>query len=287
MYQFRSRKIDQSGQAVLIILLVLTIGTTVALSLVSRTTTDTTITNQLEESARAFSAAEAGIEDALKTGVGSGGTQVLTGGEASYAVTVASIGGAAGFFEFPRKVLRGSTETVWLVNHNASGGLVETPTYTAASLSVCWSSEPTTPALLVTLLYKESSDGSYRVARLAVDPNAARAANNNFSTSYAGGGCGAGTQTAYRRTINFNALNGTINPVNDTLLALRIRPLYSDARIMIDTGAATLPVQGKKIDSVGSTTGGTNRKIVVFQQYRSAPSAFDAALYSQSGAISK
>lgn len=275
----------QSGQVVLITLLVLTIATTVALSLMSRTTTDTTITNQIEESSRAFSAAEAGIEEALKTGEGSGGTQVLTGQEASYNVTVASIGGAASVFTFPRKVPKGTTETIWLVNHDSDGLLVETPTYTAASIDVCWSSEVTTPAVVASVLYKESSNSTYRVAKAAFDANSTRAQTNKFSSSYVAGGCGGSSGTDYKSTITFSSLDATINPAVDTLLALRIRPVYSDSRIAIDPGVAILPVQGKQIDSIGTTATGTNRKIVVYQQYRAPATIFDAVLYSQGSII--
>ncbi len=277
---------SESGQVVLITLLVLTIATTVALSLVSRTTTDTTITNQIEESSRAFSAAEAGVEEALKSGTGSGGTQILSGGEASYNVTVASIGGAAGVFEFPKKTLRGITETLWLVDHQADGSLDETPTFTASTIGVCWSSESTTPAIVATLLYKESTDGTYRVAKAAFDPNATRASANEFSAPNASGNCGTTSGTAYKATLTFSSLATGIDPATDTLLALRIRPVYSDTKLAIDAGVAVLPLQGNKIDSTGTTVGGTNRKIIVYQQYRAPSTIFDAALYSQ-GSITK
>jgi len=58
----------QRGQAALIALLVLTVATTIGLSLIARSTTDVSITRTQEESSRAFSAAEAGIELALKSG---------------------------------------------------------------------------------------------------------------------------------------------------------------------------------------------------------------------------
>ncbi len=276
----------QGGQIVLITLLVLTIATTVALSLISRTTTDTTITAQIEESSRAFSAAEAGIEEALKSGVGTNGVQVLTGGDASYEVTVNSIGGAAGVFEFPRKIQRGMTETVWLVAHDAAGALVETPTYTAPSITVCWSSEATEPALVGTLLYRESTTGTYEVAKVAYDPDAVRASSNNFSSAVTLTGCGGNSDTDYSVAITFNTLSPTINPAVDTLIALRLRPTYSDTRIAIDAGAVVLPQQGNRIESTGSTSAGTNRKIVVYQQYRAAATAFDAAIYSQ-GSLAK
>ena len=272
----------QSGQIVLITLLVLTIATTVALSLIARTTIDTTITNNIEESSRAFSAAEAGVEEALQSGVGSGGTRVLTGSTASYNVTVAGIGGAAGVFEFPQKTISGATETLWLVNHDGSGALIESPTYTSSYVDVCWSSETTTPAIVATLLYKESSDGSYRVAKGAYDPDGTRRSSNNFSAPTAvTGGCGAVTGTTYRQRITFSSLSSSINPAVDTLLALRLRPVYSDSTFAIDTGGQILALQGKKIDSTG-TTGGTNRKIVVYQQYRSAPTIFDSVMYGRS-----
>ena len=271
----------QSGQVVLITLLVLTIATTVALSLISRTTTDTTITAQIEESSRAFSAAEAGIEEALKNGVGTSGPQVLTPG-VSYNVNVASIGNAAGVYEFSKKTLKGATETVWLVGHNQVTGMIDEADpnrYQAPTIDICWSSETTTPALVVTVLYKESSNNSYQIAKAAFDPDAARSATNQFTQAYLPGGCG-GT-TVYKETITFNTLNASINPASDTLIALRVRPLYSDATIAVDAGSSVLPLQGNRIESTGFTTTGTNRKIVVYQQYRAASTVFDAALYSQ------
>jgi hypothetical protein len=103
-------------------------------------------------------------------------------------------------------------------------------------------------------------------------------------------GCGVNTGTTYKQTITFNSLNSlaaplSITPALDILIALRIRPLYSDTKIAVNTGG-TLPSQGKRIESTGSTATGTNRKIVVVQQYRSAETIFDAALYSQ-GDLSK
>ena len=60
------------GQALVIILLVLAVASTVVLSLVSRTVTDVAITTKEKDSSRAFSAAEAGVEEALVGGPTSG-----------------------------------------------------------------------------------------------------------------------------------------------------------------------------------------------------------------------
>lgn len=269
----------QEGQVLLISLLVLSIATTVALSLVSRSTTDVTISNQISESSRAFSAAEAGIEEALKAGVGTSGTQVLTAG-ISYAVSKADIGGSAGAYVFPKKISHGTTETLWLVNHNADGTLVETPTYTNATIDVCWSEESTVPAMIVSVLYK-TAGGLYQVARGAYDPDSGRALTNNFSgVTSTSGGCGEGTGTTYKQTITFGGFTPAITPVSDTLLMLRIQPLYADANIAV-SAVGTLPIQGNKLESTGTSEGGLARKIVVYQQYRSPPSVFDSVIYSQ------
>lgn len=265
-----------SGQVLLITLLVLTIATTVALSLIGRSTTDLSVSRQLEESARAFSAAEAGIEQALQSGTG--GTQVLTAGS-SYDVAITSIGGAAGTYVLPKKTPRGVTETIWLVAHDSAGALVETPTYTGNTIDLCWSSESTLPALVVSALYKESTDGSYNMVRVALDPDVDRQASGNFTAvSAAGTNCNA--QNYYRYTVDFTDLG--VTPAADTILALRIRPEYADTSIIIDPGGFIIPQQGNRIESVGATQGGVSRKVIVYQQYRAPSSVFDSVVYSQS-----
>ena len=269
--KFMRYKRHQEGQVLLISLLVLSIATTVALSLISRSTTDVTISNQISESSRAFSAAEAGIEEALKLGVGTSGAQVLNAG-ISYTVSKADIGGAPGAYVFPKKISTGTTETLWFVNHNADGTLIETPTYTATAIDVCWSQEATIPAMIVSVLYK-TAGGLYQVARGAYDPDSGRAITNNFSgVTSSSGGCGDGS-TTYKQTITFTA-------EMDTLLMLRMQPLYADANIAV-SASGVLPIQGSKLESTGTSESGLARKIVVYQQYRSPPSVFDSVIYSQ------
>lgn len=268
--------VSQQGQVVLITLLVLSLATTVALSLIGRSTTDVRITGQIEESSRAFSAAEAGIEESLKTGVGSGGPQVLTPGT-TYDVIVDSIGGASGVYQFPHKTLKGATETLWLVNHTDEDTIDETPTYTANTINVCWSSEATVPALVVTLLYKSGT--AYKIAKGAYDPDNTRAPTNKFSgVTAASGGCGVANM--YRQLINFTDFG--INPASDTLIMLRMRPLYSDTLLAVNPGSNQLPTQGKRIESVGAITAtGVTRKVIVYQQFRSPAGIFDNVIYSQ------
>ncbi len=284
------KKETQSGQVALMALLVMTIAATVGLSLIARTTTDISVTRNTEESTRAFSAAEAGVEETLRSGVASSGTIDPTYG-VSYTASITPVSGTATSpYVFPQKTLNEDTETVWLVSHSADGTIIESPTYTANTINVCWSSESTTPAIVVSILYKKASDGSYRVARNAYDSNRSRATDlvtgNNFSAPVAATGCPS--TTALGTKITFSDYG--IVPANDTLIALRIRPVYAGALLAVAPAAAVpaqnLPVQGNSIQSVGVTTSGVNRKITVYQQYRAPESIFDYALYSE-GSLSQ
>ncbi|MCX6793787.1 MAG: pilus assembly PilX N-terminal domain-containing protein [Candidatus Gottesmanbacteria bacterium] len=268
----------QTGQIALIALLVLTIATTVGLSLIARTTTDVSVTRNIEESTRAFSAAEAGIEETLKSGIASDFT-IDPALSVKYSTTIVPAGGGVGSpFVFPQKTLKENTETVWLVDHDAiTGKIIETPTYIKNTIDVCWSSETTTPALIVSVLYK-TSGGAYQVAKAAYDPDGSRA--NNFSPPTASSGGCTGTNTTYRSRIRFFDLS--ITPAVDTLIALRIRPVYTGTLIAIAPAPAqALPIQGNQIQSVGTAGSDVNRKIIVYQQYRTPDSIFDYAVYSQ------
>ncbi len=265
------------GQILLITLLILTVATTIALSLIGRATIDLSMSNQLEESTRAFDAAEAGIEQALKTGNGTNQPVTLASG-VTYNVSVNSIGGATGVFQMAHKTLQNSTETLWLVEHTEEGLLNESPYYTAPTIELCWSRE-TSPApasaVGVSVVYRRSSDSTYQIARLAIDPATVTRDNGFNRTNFNTIGCGLGY---YGTTITFATLG--ITPTSDTILALRVRPFYADATIAINGGASQIPKQGNQIESVGETGTGVSRKVVVYQQYRAPQSIFDSVIHS-------
>src|SRR3990167_5038568 len=77
------RKVNQSGQVALIVLLVMVVMLTLGISIAQRGVADVRISQQEEDSARAFQAAEAGLEQALST-LSSGAGEV--GEDVSYAV---------------------------------------------------------------------------------------------------------------------------------------------------------------------------------------------------------
>lgn len=272
----------QSGQVVLITLLVLSIATTIALSLLGRTTTDLNITNQVEESSRAFSAAEAGIEEALKLGTSVGATGISGASDVTYTVNRADLGGSTTPYRLPRKTRKGETESVWFVPHDPTTGIPNiVRTYTSPDIDLCWSQESAVPAVVVAVLYQESTDSSFRVARGAYDPSV----RGNFSLHTDTTGCGSGTGTFYRRVIAFSSLSATLNAAVDTVIEMRIRPVYSDVQLAVRASSVNFPVQGNQFISTGSTTTGLTRKITVYQQYRSALGIFDYAVYSQNNFV--
>ncbi len=105
----------------LIILLVMAVALTIALSIASRSIADITISQKEEEAARAFSAAEAGIEQALITQLGTSGG-LPAGGQFTATITNLAQGGTN--IVVPLLLASAETIPIWFVAHDATGALV-------------------------------------------------------------------------------------------------------------------------------------------------------------------
>lgn len=276
------------GQVVLILVLLTVVGLTVGLSLISRTVTDIRISSQIEQSGRAFSAAEAGVETALKSAVIDGPTGSInfsgTQTNANYQVT--KLGGTTSVYFFETTKI-GAIQTLWLIGHNENGTLNESSdTYSLnKELDICWGSEAdNNAAIILTLLYKEGAD--YKIAKVAYDPvpTASGHNDNHFISAnidILGGYCDGNFR--FKKTINGAAefWDGfTPNP-GILLMALRFQPVYQDTKIAVKP-TANLPSQGKQIISVGQTETGIVRKIRVNQSYQTLPEIFNFTLFSGS-----
>ncbi len=284
-------KSNNKGQIVLIILLVMAVGLTIGLSVAGRSLTDVRLSSQIEESNRAFSAAEAGIEQVLKTGVASvTGTPSGTVGNASYNVNLNVIGGTTAQFSFPSTISEGDAQTIWLVGRNASGLPDDTNRdYVPSTIQFCWSYLGTSPRPAVDISVFFKNAGVYKVSRAAYDPDSTRLAQNGFSsvTDVAGGYCAAGGQTySYRVTLNFTTLTPPISAgIAFIPIALRIKPVYNDTKIaVVPAGGAggALPEQGKNIISTGTTASGVARRWNVVNTYASPFDIFDYGVWSGS-----
>lgn len=292
----------QSGQALLIILLVMAVVLTIALSVASRSVTDITISQKEEEASRAFSAAEAGVEQALLARTDATGN-LPAGGTFNAQVTGLAQGGKT--FVIPVLLNAGETVPVWFVAHEDDGSLTcteEKPCFTGSTVRVCWGEDGTspstsfTPALELSVLYTENP-GDYskaRIARGAYDPNTVRRSDNSFSSQ--DGSCSLeGTNYAFSKTVNLNSdlgIPASATTRENGLQQARLRLLYNTDRahpvaFSVDfSGNGLLPGQGTKIESTGEA-GEATRKIEVYQLFSDLPPVFDFGIFSGSGGLSK
>lgn len=255
----------QSGQALLLILLVMLVGLTLSLTLISRTTTDIKLSRELEESARALSAAEAGIEEVLRDpGIAALGPTPVTVGQAEFTVeSVSAIGGTSVFSL--GKVEKENVGTVWLADH--PGGILDpdTAVYTATNITICWKAANGTTADMEAIVIYKDTDGRYKVQR-------------DFYTPSASGGMACDPSYTEQETL---ALPTSGDPAR-ILIALRLKPIGADAYVAVDppdVAAGSLPSQGEVITSTGKA-GDAVRKVKVVKSYPSWPEIFDYVLFS-------
>jgi len=272
------------GQTLLITVLVLTIALTVVLSLIRRTTTDVATTSQLEESARAFSAAEAGIEDVLNRASGTSVTIQSGEGSATFDTTYTSLSGSTAAYTYPTETQKGDVATVWLVPHNTDNSLDESgETFYCkesgeCTIDVCWEqplSSPDIPAVEIAVLYKHIPSGTYDIQRFAYDPDPARLGNSFTRSGALSPGCGkaSGVYTAPTPIVLYTLYSMPI--------ALRMTPYYNGTTFTVaPTAGRTLSSQGFEVSSTGKTGSGVTRKIIVKKNYEAPGSLFDYVLYA-------
>ena len=275
------------GQIVLILVLITVVGLTIGLSMISRTITDIRMSSQIEQSSRAFSAAEAGIETALRSNIAIGptGSVSLDGASANYKVK--TIGGNTDDIILPVTQVGGS-QTVWLIDHNSDGTINEGgDSYPInQQLEICFNNLNNSSAISVSILYKEGNE--YKVAKRAYDSDIGDGNGQNLidATNFGVGGGFCNGQYFHRVIImpSSDAVSGTddfqINQVGTILLFLRLQPIYETTAFTVSP-SVMIPVQGRIISSVGQTVTNVVRKIEVFQGFSILPNLLDFAFFSE------
>jgi Tfp pilus assembly protein PilX len=268
---------NQKGQAVLVVLLSLSVVLVITLYIMSRTITDVSLTTKDEDALRAFSAAEAGVEQALV--IGNSSNSDFNGGQFSASVTEFGTGETT--VTYPLSLKSGEIATFWFARPNETG-------FNGRNIKLCWainSSEP--PAIEATIYYKNTL-GEYKIARRALDPDATRLVSNNFSSALTSN-CQIGTATyLYQQNIDLSGL-GIV--ASDTLQYMTVKFLYNtnvSHRLALDVSTGNsgsiMPSQGVIVNSSGSF-GDSNRSIEVYQLYSNVPSVFMNAFYSSTDII--
>ena len=294
------KKAASSGQALLVILLVMSVILTVVFSVLSRSVTEISITKLDEESLRAFGAAEAGIEQALLI---IGSTSGTLPNEASFDAEVSDFGVGVEKFVHPSQLFSGQSNTIWFVGHGEDTKLSCADgenCFTGNKMQICWgdsgmaSNQSTTPAIEVAVFYDTTQAGvssgdfsGVRVARAAYDPNSDRRASNNFSAAQTGCSIEGKNMAFSTGDMSFTPALFDIPCWNreGCLLMAKVKVLYNTTKAhpigMIAPPGFILPSQGQQLISTG-TAGEATRKIRVFQTHPEPAFIFDTAVFSPS-----
>jgi hypothetical protein len=252
---------DQRGQIFLVVLLVMVITMTVGLSVASRNIVSLRTSREERDSQRALAAAEAGIEQSLKSGSGITATSFSGDPGTSYSTSVSQVSGTQFLVHGGNEVLKDEGTDIWLVPHDANND----PDYSTSwngSLRIYWgdsSGSCNNGAMEVTVV--SGSAVTPIMTRRVYDPCAARRNLNNFTVSSGGG-------TVRGRLFTFSTPSISIS----SGFLVRVVPIYVDTDIG-STASIAVPSQGDIIDATGQSSD-TSRKIKVFRGYPSLPSQF-------------
>lgn len=278
-------KIYQKGQIAVTVILIMVIALTIGLSISGRSVSDIKMSAQVEESQRAFSAAEAGIEAALYSD--QPGSSVVVG-NAIYTVKIAENPSDA--FLYPGLVTHDNLVQIWLSD---PGDGVEL--YNADTIQIAWGNpnsgwrtSDNTPAIEAIIIYKDGSD--YKFGKYSLDPRDNRENENNFCHANCSGV--SEWKTDASTVVNGSPLQFSaqidLSPFRDgtetkKLQILRVRLMYNSTEQLLGLIGVgePIPAQGKAIQSTG-VAGETTRKVEVFEFYPQVPPEFDFALFSTS-----
>lgn len=302
-----NNKISSQGQVVIILLLIMTVSLAIGLSIIGRSISDISTSTNVENSSRAFSAAEAGIEKAMQQGQSNAQENVSIavtdlGNNASADATASlNLPLSRKGIEYP-PIAKDSVAQFWLSNlePNASFSFLSKYTLTSfklyfgdSALDYSGVNSGDKPAVEVNVILTNGT--SYLARRYFIDSDNSRADLSRF------GKCtyilGSTTLDHLQAVTNENTTPSkfycsvTIDYSENTgyyPVIARVRPLLSNkphpiALISSDPSSTNgiLPWQANVYTSTGSS-GNTQRKIRVFETKKNIQFFFDYALFSAS-----
>lgn len=307
-----SSREKQSGQILIIFLLVLVVGLAIVLSVASRSITDIRTTTTSDESNRAYFAAEAGVEEALKR-IEADATAFTTSLDfTSLNQTTAKVSAGPidlGSVAFAQKeVQKDDVMQVSLLNdfNDLGSSSPIDPVPDDGQLWVYWGEvgAATTPAVEVTIVYCTSCSSPnpvFKLRKFAFDPDGSRRPLNNFCEPV---GVSSGIESTNVGNIDFKYklsvkiregylaagtecgtdVEGISNGTTPVLGRIRLLYNVDDPQpVGVRGGGAPgwgLPGQGIEIESTGTTVSGVTRKLKVIRQFPALPAIFDYVLFS-------
>lgn len=285
---------NEFGQTLLLLIVIMTVALAVGLSIIQKSISDVSTASKVEQSSRAFSAAEAGIEQALQNQVA--GPQTVdfsTSNKSSAQVNLTSKPAmlASGYQEaiqYPA-LAKEDIVQVWLADpdHNdANGRPLEF--YKQNTLDIYWGNSTTDKAAIeLTLVYNEG--GVYKANKWYKDSDSARTVNNGFSTADVT--CSGYPLSSVSGSSVFYQCKTVLRNLPSTgQMLLRARLLYNTSSQPLaiqavnsncGTNSCKLPPQAREITSTG-TSGETQRTVRVFQENNVVPFYYDYGIFSTS-----
>jgi Tfp pilus assembly protein PilX len=258
----------EKGQVALILVLVLTVVSAVALSALSGIVTNIRITGVDEESSQALRVAEAGVEQALRT-LSSQSTTSFNGVTYNVGVQQEGING----FVSEQDVAEGDVVEVNLMS------VSNRPT----SIDIYWQNtgdSVDSPAGAIEITrYRWQATNNIQTVTTTFDPSGTRAASNGFTVPSGTPGSFQGVSFGNKTTV---ALDW-----RDRLV--RIRVLYNQQKVGVGVNPSTASFAVNpysRVTSTANTTSGVTRKVQAVRVQGSLPTMFDSALYS-GGSLSK
>lgn len=306
------RKLNESGQIILVLLLTMLVALSIGLVVTTRSISDVKSSTQTEQAARAFSAAEAGIEEAAQSG--SSGSFTL-GNDAKTTVDTKFLPDSATFnyaIEYP-PIGKKNIAQFWLANPDidpdaATGNSYYTNTTVNAYFgnSTSFASDDEKPALALTFINYDTVARAYSSYKVYLDSVSSRAKVNSFTLA----GCvpSPGAITTTTQTASQFLCSATVaikkdktgtadcNTASNCVPQLvRARILYSstDQKIALQptpscpngSNPTCFPPQVSLFKSTG-TAGQSQKTIQVFRLKKVVPAWFDYAIFS-AGDITK
>lgn len=303
----------QKGQIILILIMVMTVALGIGLSIVQKSLVDISTASKVEQSSRAFSAAEAGIEKALKGDAPCNQCQTFTDTNSTIKEITNTglipcvpgqlecaqhIGDQQAALEEPSHY-KEDVFHVWLADLDSStpssppncGSGIQCH-YVQKTLDVYWGNSDTDKAALeLTLVYFDGS--AYKPRKWYLDNgSASRNPANGFDIVSCPGTYQFGPNTYQcKKTLGDNSgvNNGLLS---SGLILIRARLLYNEGKQPFAVQAVgfcgkdcSLPPQAREIVSTG-ISGETQRKVKIFQENKVVPPFFDYAIFS-AGEINK
>jgi Tfp pilus assembly protein PilV len=261
--------LDQKGQALLIVVLVMVVALTVGLAVVARSIVNLKNSQQEVGSQQALSAAEAGVEQAIKSGISvSDGTFSTS---TKYETAIKTVSGDADFLlNGNNKVSQDDAMYIWLTPYSTNQSeLFRDADAWSGNLTIYWGDDANAcnaAALEIAVVW--NTEANPKVTRYIYDPCPARVLKNHFTIA-----------TPVNKSISGITLlnsNNTTTPIHVTNgFLVRVVPLYADSYIGVssinDVQNKSLPTQGSIITSTGTTGSNVQRKLDVFQGYPEIP----------------